>query len=105
MGPTAYCPGTHLAGSNDSTDAAGPAGVLELPFALRIISQKRQTSPCTSVVPKQTPQGSVTIYDSALVHRGEVNRASKTRALLNLNIAASQAAIDEENYLGYFTRR
>merc|ERR1712216_383185 len=94
-----------MGGSQNSTKPAGPAGSLELPFALHIIGQKKETPPCTSIVPEQTPRGSVTIYDRALVRRGEVNRANKTSAWLNLNIAASQEAIQEENYLGHFSGR
>jgi len=102
MGPTGYCPGTHIPGAGVQTEPAGPAGPLELHFALRYIALNRQTQSCKLAVPKRTRKGTVTIYDSALVHRGEPNHASRPRVLLNLNVAAAQSAIDHENYFAYF---
>lgn len=102
MGPTGYCPGTHIPGQGSSTEPAGLAGPLELHFALRYIALTKGTQSCTPIVPSTTRRGTVTIYDSALVHRGEANRASRPRILLNLNIAAGASAIDHENYFAYF---
>lgn len=104
MGPTAFCPGTHIAGGGHGSTAepAGPAGPLELQFAIRTASLKAEVQPCKMIVPPRNRRGTVTIYDSALLHRGEVNRARQTRLILNLNVAASPAAIAEENYAGYF---
>lgn len=102
MGPTAYCPGTHFAGGDKPTDPAGPAGPLELSFALRTVALKQNSMPCTGTVPRSTPKGTVTIYDSAVMHRGEANLDTRSRVLLNLNIAGTQRGIDEEAYGKYF---
>merc|ERR1711869_91265 len=106
MGPTAYCPGTHLAATGSESGATvpvgGPAGPLELPFAIRMIALRTERKPCMSVVPRSTPEGTITIYDSAVIHNGMPNKSHKNRVLLNLNIASSTEAIAEENYVGYF---
>jgi hypothetical protein len=105
MGPTGYCPGTHRPGENAKTNSTGLAGPLELHFARRYVALTNEEEPCTPIVPTSTRKGTVTIYDSALVHRGEANKADRPRVLLNLNIAAGQQAIEEENYIAYFNRK
>merc|ERR1712178_240566 len=86
MGPTGYCPGSHVPGAGTTTEPAGDAGPLELHFALRYVALSKDVQPCTPIVPRTTQKGTVTIYDSALVHRGEVNQGARPRVLLNLNI-------------------
>merc|ERR1711862_23760 len=94
-----------MGGAGATTEPAGDAGPLELHFALRYVALTKEVQPCTPVVPRTTQRGTVTIYDSALVHRGEVNQAGRPRVLLNLNIAGAEQAIDEENYLAYFNSK
>jgi hypothetical protein len=102
IGPTGYCPGSHIPAEGVLTEPAGIAGPLELHFALRFIALTRDVPSCVPIVPSTTSRGMVTIYDSALVHRGEANRAQRPRVLLNLNIAANHSAIEHENYNSYF---
>merc|ERR1712032_990508 len=86
------------------TKPAGAAGPLELQFALRAIdiSKGKETSTCQQIIPHSTPRGAVTIYDSALPHRGEANVGSRSRVILNVNVASGEGAIEEENYQAYF---
>merc|ERR1712151_131011 len=71
-------------------------------MGLRTIDILAGQSTCQQVIPSSTPRGAVTVYDSALLHRGEANTAKRSRVILNLNIASAESAINEENYQGYF---
>lgn len=92
-GPTAYCPATHMVPDLDLMRIIR-GGMMEK-------SKKGVPDICksrTAVV----PQGTVILYDSALLHSGSPNKMEHTRALLNVNLGAGKQALYEENYVQHF---
>merc|ERR1712232_593369 len=59
---------------------------------------------CSAMIPEHTPSGTVTIYDSALLHYGTANSGKRPRVVLNANFAAGDAALWEENYEEHFSK-
>jgi len=89
MGPTFFCPCTGEALIREEWPASA---------AIKMSILKRRECLASSLVPKLTRRGTVTIYDGAMFHKGLENGSGKDRPVLKLEVGAEDFP-DRRNYI------